>query len=64
MKRRDFLTKTLAVAALGVAPRVAKSSDSHIEVLIDEPIETIDPKLHGHFIEHIGGGHLRRPVGG
>jgi alpha-N-arabinofuranosidase len=55
MKRRDFLAKSVAVAALGFAPRTAKSIDDQVEVLIDEPIGIIDPKLHGHFMEHIGG---------
>lgn len=55
MKRREFLVKSLGVAAVGLAPRTSKSIDSQVEVLIDEPIGLIDPNLHGHFVEHIGG---------
>jgi alpha-N-arabinofuranosidase len=29
--------------------------DSHIEILLDEPIATIAPEIYGHFIEHLGG---------
>ena len=54
MKRRDFLSSTLAVAAAGLAPRSARAAGGLVEVLIDEPIGTIAPELHGHFTEHIG----------
>lgn len=30
-------------------------ADSHIEVLLDEPIGTIAPEVYGHFTEHLGG---------
>ncbi len=55
MRRREFLAKTLAATAAGLAPRTAKSIDNRVEVLIDEPIGRIEPNLHGHFTEHIGG---------
>ena len=54
MKRREFLSTTLAVAAAGLAPRSARASNGLVEVLLDEPIGTIAPELHGHFTEHIG----------
>jgi alpha-L-arabinofuranosidase len=53
MKRRDFLQSTAALAI--PAPRRAQATDSQIEILLDEPIGTISPKLHGQFSEHIGG---------
>jgi alpha-N-arabinofuranosidase len=43
-----------ALAAAGWAPRAARATDGLVEVLIDEPIGTIAPELHGHFTEHIG----------
>ena len=52
MQRREFL-KAAAVTAL--AARTAQSADSRVEILVDEPIGTISPDLHGHFTEHIGG---------
>ena len=55
MRRREFLAKTLAATAVGLAPRTSKAIDNRVEVLIEEPIGLIEPNLHGHFIEHIGG---------
>jgi alpha-N-arabinofuranosidase len=56
---------TAAGAATLLIPRVARASagrvgrsllaDSHIEILLDEPIATIAPELYGHFTEHLGG---------
>jgi len=54
MKRREFLTTALAVAAAGLAPRSGRASNGLVEVLLDEPIGTIAPELYGHFTEHIG----------
>jgi alpha-N-arabinofuranosidase len=54
MKRREFLSTTLAVAATGLAPRSARASDGFVEIMLDEPIGDIAPELHGHFTEHIG----------
>ena len=54
MKRREFLSSTLAIAAVGLAPRSARASDGLVEILLDEPMGTIAPELHGHFTEHIG----------
>jgi alpha-N-arabinofuranosidase len=55
MKRRDFLSSTLAAAALGLAPRTSRAADGLVEVLIDEPIGTIAPEIQSHFVEHLGG---------
>jgi len=54
--RREFL-QTLAAtgAAVALAPRSARATDSRIDVLLDEPIGTIAPELYGHFAEHLGG---------
>ncbi len=58
MQRRDFL-KTTALASAGLAftrPAAwAQGAESHIEVLLDEPIATISPEIYGHFTEHLGG---------
>jgi alpha-N-arabinofuranosidase len=55
MNRRTFLANTAAITAASLAPRQAKAADSQIEIMLDEPIGTIAPELHGHFTEHIGG---------
>jgi alpha-N-arabinofuranosidase len=55
MNRRTFLAAGVALAAAGIAPRSSKAIENQVEVLLEEPIGTIDPKLHGHFTEHIGG---------
>jgi len=55
MKRRDFLSSTLALAATSLAPRPASAAGGLVEVLIDEPVGTIAPEFHGHFTEHLGG---------
>lgn len=58
MKRRDFLKATAAGAAGSIAlmhhGALAQAADSHIEVLVDEPIGTIAPEVYGHFTEHLG----------
>ena len=56
MKRREFLIGAAAVAgsvALGM-PRSSRASDSTIQILIDEPVGTINPNIYGHFVEHLG----------
>ena len=53
--RRKFMTGALVGCAAAIAPRSARASDAHIEVLLGEPIGTISPDLYGHFTEHIGG---------
>jgi len=59
VQRRVFLKTGAAATLTGlVAPHIAMStpaSDSHIEILVEEPIATISPNIYGHFIEHIGG---------
>lgn len=54
--RREFLGGT-ALALGGLAfglPRSSRAADSRIEVLLNEPIGTINPNIYGHFIEHLG----------
>ena len=55
MKRREFLSSSLALAAAGVAPRSAQTAGASIEILVDEPIGRIAPEFHGQFTEHLGG---------
>ncbi|MEZ5426840.1 MAG: alpha-L-arabinofuranosidase C-terminal domain-containing protein [Pyrinomonadaceae bacterium] len=58
MERREFLkTSLLAAAAAAIAPRSAFSqgAESKVEILINEPIGTINKDLYGHFVEHLGG---------
>src|SRR5215469_6992354 len=62
IERREFI-RTSALTAAGLAlsrlsPRAKAQShmvDSHIEVLLDEPLGTISPNLYGHFTEDLGG---------
>jgi alpha-L-arabinofuranosidase len=58
MERRDFLkagaATTAAAMVLGRRRALAAEADSHIEVLVDEPIGTIAPEVYGHFTEHLG----------
>jgi alpha-N-arabinofuranosidase len=58
MERRNFLkaaaASTAAVFVLGRRTSLAQTADSHIEVLVDEPIGTIAPEVYGHFTEHLG----------
>jgi len=58
MQRRNFLKAGIAggaAAFLSRGPALAAGVDSHIEVLLDEPLGTISPTIYGHFIEHLGG---------
>ncbi len=54
--RRQFLGGALvATSALTLGfPRSSKAADSRIEVLVNEPIGTINPNIYGHFVEHLG----------
>ncbi len=54
MRRREFLSTTLAVAAAGALSRPTRAAEGLVEVLLDEPIGEIAPELHGQFTEHIG----------
>ena len=53
MQRRDFLKTALASGAFAQAQTSA--SDTHIEILVNEPIGRIAPEIYGHFVEHLGG---------
>ena len=58
MQRRSFLKAGIAGSAAALLSRgraLAAGADSHIEVLLDEPLGTIAPTVYGHFIEHLGG---------
>jgi alpha-N-arabinofuranosidase len=58
MERRDFLkaaaASTAAAMVFGRSAALAQQADSHIEILVDEPIATIAPEIYGHFTEHLG----------
>jgi alpha-N-arabinofuranosidase len=58
MERRSFLkaaaASTAAALAFGRRRGLAQQADSHIEILVDEPIGTIAPEIYGHFTEHLG----------
>jgi alpha-N-arabinofuranosidase len=59
--RREFIQTTLSAsagllfsphaAAFGTAP----STESRVEILLDEPLGTISPDIYGHFTENLGG---------
>src|SRR5436305_14903983 len=56
--RREFLKGSilLGTAAL-LAPKnvYSQAVDSRIEILVNEPIGTVNPNLYSHFVEHLGG---------
>lgn len=53
--RRSFIgAATLAAAGLPILARSSRATDSKIDILLGEPIGTINPNLHGHFVEHLG----------
>lgn len=58
MERRSFLkaaaASTAAALVFGRRSALAQQAESHIEVLVDEPIGTIAPEVYGHFTEHLG----------
>ncbi len=57
--RRRFLQSAAGVVGGACLARyaglAAASADSHIEMILGEPIGTISPNIYGHFIEHLGG---------
>jgi len=59
--RRHFLKTAATGAAWLAAPDIvisslsAQTTESRVEVLLDEPIGTIAPEIYGHFVEHLGG---------
>jgi alpha-N-arabinofuranosidase len=55
MRRREFLSSTLAIAAVSLAPRSTQAADGLVEILMNEPVGDIAPELHGHFTENLGG---------
>jgi alpha-N-arabinofuranosidase len=60
IERRAFIrrltTSTAAWLLARHAPALrAQTPDSHMEILLNEPIGQIAPELYGHFIEHLGG---------
>lgn len=70
LKRRAFIGSAVTavgaaaiakpVAALGIgklrnAAQSSRALESRIDVLVGEPIATINPDIYGHFVEHLGG---------
>jgi alpha-N-arabinofuranosidase len=59
LPRREFIRSGLLAAAVLPATHLysarASSSDSRIDILLDEPLGTISPNIYGHFAEHLGG---------
>jgi alpha-L-arabinofuranosidase len=59
--RREFLRSSLATAGALMAVRNpsplawSQSSDSRIEVLLNEPLGEISPNIYGHFTENLSG---------
>ena len=58
IERREFLkTSLLAGAAALIAPKIAfgQTAESRVDILVNEPIGTVNPNLYSHFVEHLGG---------
>jgi alpha-L-arabinofuranosidase len=63
LDRREFLNRAaLGASALVLSPKTdwtnsgtSREADSHIDVLLDEPLGAISPNLYGHFAENLGG---------
>ncbi len=63
LDRREFLNRAaLGASALVLSPKAdwtnsgaSHEADSHIDVLLDEPLGAISPNLYGHFTENLGG---------
>jgi len=53
--RRMFVGSVVAGSLGFFATRSIRASDARIEILINEPINTISREIYGHFIEHLGG---------
>jgi alpha-N-arabinofuranosidase len=59
--RREFLRSSLATASAFIAAKSlsplawSQSSDSRIEVLLNEPLGEISPNIYGHFTENLSG---------
>ncbi len=56
-RRAALGTLAAASASAALVPAWARSRDSaaSVDVLLEEPVGTISPNLHGQFAEHIGG---------
>jgi alpha-L-arabinofuranosidase len=57
VQRRTLLKGSLALAAtaaLSGKRAFSSAADSHIEILLDEPLGTIAPAVYGHFAEMLG----------
>lgn len=56
--RREFLNRSLLTgAAAAIAPNAMYAqtgTDSRVEILINEPIGTVNPNIYSHFVEHLG----------
>ena len=50
-ERRDFLKGSRGAAAALIAPRAmySQAADSKVEILINEPIGTVNPNLYSHL---------------
>lgn len=48
-------TATATNARTFQASQTARALESRIDVLINEPVATINPDIYGHFVEHLGG---------
>lgn len=59
MKRREFLRNSAIAGGVLVfhsSPfSFAQSADARIEVMLDEPLGTINPNIYGHFAENLSG---------
>jgi len=58
IERREFVRSSLLFGAAAlIAPRAAysQSAEARIDILVNEPIGTINPNLYSHFVEHLGG---------
>jgi alpha-L-arabinofuranosidase len=59
--RREFLHNSSVVGIGGVLlskyplAALAASTDSRIEILLDEPLGVVSPEIYGHFTENLGG---------
>jgi alpha-N-arabinofuranosidase len=57
--RRRFLGTAATGAAWLLSPSLvprmaAQSPESRIDILLNEPVATIQPEIYGHFVEHLG----------
>ncbi len=56
LNRRNFIGTSLlaSIGATFALPHSTKAADSTIDILLNEPIGTINPNIYGHFVEHLG----------